>query len=280
MPALPTLPGWKSYEPKTDIAMDPTPVVSGTKRVEWLLRPEHPGKTTIPALTLVSFDPDAKRYVEAQSQPFEIVVSGESTGATIGPPTAAGTPAPGPENVIAAEIRPIRVRATPRRSVSSSFLHGPGFTATLVTPPLAFLAFAFAGRLRERLSRDEKRASRRRLRSIARRRLHAAAAHRDAGRAAAFYVEIERVLREALSEKLNVPVGGLRLDELTDLLAARGMPAAEVSGVRSLLEACDEARFAPGGETAGRAAQDAMLERAAALIDVVEKAPLAAGGQA
>ena len=172
------------------------------------------------------------------------------------------------------------MRATPGRSVSASFLHGAGFKVTLVTPPLAFVAFAFVGRLRERLSRDDQRTSRRRLRSIARRRLHAAAAHRDAGRAAAFYVEIERVLRDALSEKLRVPVGGLRLDELADLLAARGMPAADVAGVRSVLEACDEARFSPGGEPAGRPAQDAMLERAAALIDVVEKAPLAAGGQA
>ena len=279
MPALPTLPGWKSYEPKTDVTMDPSVIVAGTKRLEWLIRPEQPGKTTIPALTLASFDPDSKRYVEAHSQPVEVVVSGGSTGATTGAPTAAGTPAPGAENVIAAEIRPIRVRATPRRSVSASFLHGPAFAATLVTPPLAFMAFVLAGRLRERLSRDEKRASRRRLRSIARRRLHAAAAHRDAGRAAAFYVEIERVLREALSEKLGVPVGGLRLDELADLLAARGMPAADVANVRSVLEACDEARFSPGGEPAGRPAQDAMLERAAALIDVVEKAPLSAGGQ-
>jgi hypothetical protein len=280
MPALPTLPGWKSYEPKTDVALDPSVIVSGTKRLEWLIRPERPGKTTIPALTLASFDPAAKRYVEAQSQPIEIVVSGESTGAAIGPPTAAGTPAPGTENVITAEIRPIRVRARPGRSVSASFLRSTGFKVTLVTPPLAFVAFAFAGRLRARLSRDDQRASRRRLRSIARRRLHAAAAHRDAGRAAAFYVEIERVLRDALSEKLHVPVGGLRLDELADLLAARGMPAADVAGVRAVLEACDEARFSPGGEPAGRPAQDAMLERAAALIDVVEKAPLAAGGQA
>jgi len=84
----------------------------------------------------------------------------------------------------------------------------------------------------------------------------------------------------ALSEKLRVPVGGLRLDELADLLGARGLPADDVTRVRAVLEACDEARFSPGGEPAGRPAQDAMLEKAAALIDTVEKAPLASGGQA
>jgi hypothetical protein len=282
LPALPALPGWKGYEPKTNVTPEPGAVVQGEKTVEWLIRPERPGLTTIPALELVSFDPAAKRYVQIRSKPIEITVSGEATGAVIGPPVAAGgTPAPGGvENVIAAEIRPIRVRAAPSRSVGASFLHGAGFKVTLVTPPLAFVAFAFVGRLRARLSRDEGRTSRRRLRSIARRRLHAAAAHRDAGRAGAFYVEIERVLREALSEKLRVPVGGLRLDELCDLLGVRGLPADDVVRVRSVLEACDEARFSPGGEPAGRPAQDGMLERAAAIIDMVEKAPLAKGGAA
>jgi hypothetical protein len=284
MPSLPSLPGWKGYEPKTNVTLAPSAVVQGTKTVEWLIRPEQPGKTTIPALALVSFDPAAKRYVETRSKPIEIVVSGEATGASIGssgaPPAAGGTPAAGGgvENVIAAEIRPIRVRATPSRSVGTAFLHGAGFKITLVTPPLAFVAFAFVGRLRDRLSRDEGRTSRRRLRSIARRRLHAAAAHRDAGRAAAFYVEIERVLRDALSEKLRTPVGGLRLEELAELLRARGLPADDVTRVASVLEACDEARFSPGGEPAGKPAQDAMLERAAAVIDTVEKAPLAGGG--
>jgi len=47
-----------------------------------------------------------------------------------------------------------------------------------------------------------------------------------------------------------------------------------------VLEACDEARFSPGGEPAGKPAQDAMLDRAASLIDTIEKAPLARGGQA
>ena len=32
LPALPTLPGWKGYEPKTNVALDPSAVVHGTKR--------------------------------------------------------------------------------------------------------------------------------------------------------------------------------------------------------------------------------------------------------
>jgi oxygen tolerance protein BatD len=278
LPDLPTLPGWKGYEPKTNVVMQGGTTASGSKTVEWLIRPERPGQTVIPALTFVSFDPAEKRYVESNSKPIELTVTGDAGVAAAGQPMAAGPAAGGLENVIAAEIRPIRARAVPSRSVGASFLRGAGFKLTLLTPPFAFVALAFVGRVRDRLSRDERRTSRRRLRSIARRRLHAAAGHRDAGRAAAFYVEIERVLRETLSEKLRVPVGGLRSEELGALLGARGLPAAEVTRLQAVLAACDEARFSPGGEPAGRPAQDAMLDEAAALIDLVEKAPLATGG--
>ena len=47
------------------------------------------------------------------------------------------------------------------------------------------------------------------------------------------------------------------------------------------LEACDQARFAPGGETeATAAAMSAALERADELIGRVEKAPLREEGRA
>src|SRR4029079_8520616 len=98
-----------------------------------------------------------------------------------------------------------------------------------------------------------RRTSWRSVRSIARRRLGAAADHLAAGRAAAFYVEIERVLRETLSERLRVPVAGLRLDELDGLLRARGLADADAAAVVAALERCDEARFAPGGDNAERA---------------------------
>ena len=53
--------------------------------------------------------------------------------------------------------------------------------------------------------------------------------HRDAGRRSAFYIEIDRVVREVLAARLGRAVTGLRRDELRDLLLARGMPADEAA---------------------------------------------------
>src|SRR5207253_531996 len=75
--------------------------------------------------------------------------------------------------------------------------------------------------------------------------LGAAEEHRDAGRWAAFHIEIDRVLREVLAARLRRPVSGLRMDELRDLLLQRGLPGEEAGRIIAALESCDLARFAP-----------------------------------
>jgi len=82
------------------------------------------------------------------------------------------------------------------------------------------------------------------------------------------------VLRETLAARLGSPVSGLRLDELADVLRARGLPADDVTRIVSELEACDRARFAPGGDPAGGAAMAAALDRAGDLILTIQKGPL------
>jgi hypothetical protein len=190
---------------------------------------------------------------------------------------AAGGPGAGPggvvENVIGAEIRPIRGHGRLRRDVGSTVLHSGRFAGVLIVPPLALALSVLVDRLRERLS-EESRRTRRRMRSLVRKRLGAAEAYRDAGQSAAFYIEIDRVLREVLAARLGQSVSGLRMDELAALLAARGMPQNEAARVVAELEACDQARFAPGAETDAATGLTAALERAGELIVGIEKAPL------
>ncbi len=275
-PALPALPGWKSYEPKTDIAVDAGDVVTGTKTVEWLLRAERPGRTTVPPLVLETFDPAAKKFEPVRTSPIELLVTGEAAS---GPaPSAGGGATPGPtEDAALGGIRPIHARGGLSNSAGAAFLHSGAFTATLVVPPLAWALLLGFGRARARLSADEERNRRRRLRILARRRLRQAEAHRTAGRAAAFYAEIDRVVREALAERLGTPVAGLQMDELRALLASRGLPDADSAEIIAVLAACDEARFAPGAAAGDPAALAAVEGRAADLVGAIERASLRPG---
>ncbi|HTA18858.1 MAG TPA: BatD family protein [Polyangia bacterium] len=275
MPVIATPDGWKAYPPKETVTLDAPGGVGGTKVSEVLLLPERAGAVMIPSAELATFDPEAKRYVALKSDPLRLDVTGDAKAA--GAPRVAGTGGaaePSIENVITAAIRPIRARSRLARDVGTTLLRSRAFGWILFLPPFAFGLTVVVERVRERLALDTRRGRRRRMRSLVRQRLRAAEAHREAGRATDFYIEIERVLREVLASRLGRSVTGLRHDELSALLAARGTPAELTARVLAELEACDLARFSPGGQAEAGAAMAETLGRADELIGAVEKAPL------
>lgn len=273
-PRLPPLPGWKAYDPKISTTVTPGTVVSGTKTVEFLLLPERPGATTLPPFELTYFDPAEKRYVTERTAPIPIEVTADATpGATAaggGPAGAAASPGAGPvENVLPAELRPIRAKGGLNRDLGTTLYRSRAFAAVLIVPPLAFGLTVLIGSLRERLSRETERGRQRRTRRQVRRRLGAAERHLREGQASAFYIEIDRVIRDLLAGKLREPVTGLSRDELRHRLVRAGFAAPLIERIVGELEECDRARFAPGSVAAD--AMAAALERAGELILIVDK---------
>jgi hypothetical protein len=292
LPAIPRLEGWKTYEPRVNVVIDPASGTSGTKIAEVLLLPERSGAVVLPALGLDTFDPASHRYARAETKPMTLTATGDGAAAVPGAPASSATKAGGAfnENVIAGEIRPVHARAPLRRDLGTTFFRTRGFEFLLVLPPLG-LVLAVAGfRLRDRLTQDTGSRRRRRARQKVRAHLSAADRHRLRGEAGAFFIEIDRVIREALTSRLGHPVKGLRMDELRALLAARGLPVKEIDRVIALLEECDKARFAPGGigmnvgSDGGAASLDSSLattlDLASDLILFIEKAPLSPGTEA
>jgi hypothetical protein len=273
VPPLATPAGWKSYPPKETVNLDAPGGIGGTRTVEVLLLPERAGAVMLPSVEMPTFDFDAKKYVTLKSDPMRLEAKSDGTiaGGTARPGSPGGPPV---ENVITAAIRPIRARTRLGRDVGTTFLRSRAFGWLLFLPPFAFGMAIVIDRVRELLAIDTRRTRRRRMRSMVRKHLGAAVAHRDAGRAAAFYIEIDRVLREVLAARLGQGVTGLRRDELSTLLSERGMAPDVTARVLAELEACDQARFAPGGEAEGTAAMSAALDRADELIGVIEKARL------
>jgi hypothetical protein len=153
-------------------------------------------------------------------------------------------------------------------------LRGGRLATTMILPPVAVLAFVIGGRVRERLRADDPRSRRRRLRSLTRRRLKAAEEHRTAGQAQRFYGEIDRVLREVLTERLGTPVAGMRLDELGAVLRSRGLAEADAGRVIAVLETCDEARFGQAAAGARPEALAAALGEAGEILELIERTPL------
>lgn len=274
-PKPPAIDGWKRYEPRSRDSLEPDAdgVVMGTKTVEILLVAERPGQATIPPLALPYFDPEARSYETASSQP--IVIEAKPGGGPAAPAGPAGVAAAGSaaavDNVIPVEIRPIRTSSL-RRDVGATIYRTRWFAGLLAAPPLAFGLVVAAGSLRRQFAADTAGARRRRARRQARRRLLSAEEHSASGHVEPFLVEIDRVLREALAARLGRSVAGLRLDELRALLAERGFIPDLADRVVVEIEACDRARFAPGAVEAG--AMAATLDRAGDLILALERAKL------
>ena len=293
MPAIPRIEGWKSYEPRVNVVVDPASGVSGTKTAEILLMPERPGAVTLPALVLNTFDPDSQRYARVETAPLTLTATGDAVvaGARAGAPAAGagtgvaggggpGLGAAGPfsENVLSEEIRPLHGRVALRRDLGTTFFRTRGFAAALALPPFGLAVAVMMFRIRERLAEDSGSRRRRRSRKKVRAHLAAADGYRQRGEVGLFFIEIDRVMREALTSRLGRSVKGLRMDELRELLLARGLAAPQVDRVVGLLETCDQARFAPSPASGGgdpASTLGSILDTASELIDVIERASLA-----
>jgi hypothetical protein len=272
-PSLPRLDGWKVYDPKIAVTIEPGDVVSGTKTVDYLLLPERAGITVIPSFMLPAFDPAARSYNTEKTSPLRIVVVGEKgagMGSNRGKPVV--SPPTGMENVLGIDIRPLRSRPTLRRDLGTTFYRSRLFLGALGAPPLAFGLTVLVGRIRERLNQETESARRRKLRRLVRRRLGAAERHLRDGQPGPFFVEIDRGLRDFLSGKLGRPVTGLSRDELRAHLAAGGLAPEMVGRTIDVLEECDRARFAQG--SANQNEMRAALERAGEIILQIERARL------
>jgi hypothetical protein len=272
-PALPRLDGWKVYDPKINISIEPGDLVSGTKTVDYLLLPERAGTTVIPPFTLPAFDPAARSYNTEKTSPLRIVVLGEKgSGVPRGNAKAGAPGATGIENVLGVDIRPLRARPSLRRDLGTTFYRSRLFAGAVAAPPLAFGLTVLVGRIRERLNQETESARRRKQRRLVRRRLGAAERHLRNGEPGPFFVEIDRGLRDFLSGKLGQPVTGLSRDELRAHLGAAGLSSAVVNSTIDALEECDRARFARGSAAEGE--MRAALDRAGEIILQIERAKL------
>ena len=280
LPAMPRLEGWKIYEPKVNVQMNRGDDIGGSKTAEYLLLPERPGQTTVPAFAFSYFDTHKAAYATVKTEPLHIVVTGEALVAQgAHAPAPAATPSSsGSENLLAIDVRPLRSRPSLRRDLGSMLYHSPALLGVAVAPPLLFALVSVFGLARAHLGRETEGKRRRKLRRSADRRLRIATAHLREGRLAPSLGEIERVLSEFLTGKVGRPVAGMSRDELRAALASVGARQSLVDSTAAALDTCDRARFAPGSinpEEAGTA-----IDRASEIIEEFEKLQSSAGGPA
>jgi hypothetical protein len=250
-PSIEFPPDFEQYSPKVTDNITRGDHVSGSKTFEYLVMPRYPGLKTIPPVTFSYFDLGKREYVRLRSPQIDLNVE---QGAATAPAAIAGT---GREDVrlLSQDIRFIKI-AAPSLVRRGEYLHTNPFFIVLLLLPLAGVgAVAVLARRRSADLADDVGFRNRRAIRIARKGLQEAdyllqgkGVGKDgpaANQKLRFYTEVARAMWKYLGDKLNIPPAEISVATTVAELERRGVGHGIATAVKTLLESCEMARFAP-----------------------------------
>jgi len=226
----------------------------GVRLVESLLVPRTAGTVVIPSVEYTYFDTGRRDYVTLSTQPIALEVNAVEGG-------GAGVFVGGRKSEIELLARDIQHIAPVPGTISP--WSGPlpnrvGFYAAIAVPALAWVVSTGLARRREKLLADPRRHRQARALSDAQREL------KSEGAAAEVIV---RALHGWAADRFDRAAAGLTHDEVVDLVTGHGAGDALARRLRTVLERCDAARFAPLGSDA-----DDLKDETRVLLDQLEEA--------
>jgi hypothetical protein len=227
--------------------------LQGTRLVESLLVPRTAGRVVIPSIEYTYFDTAQRGYVTLATEPIALevrAVEGGSGGVFVG----------GRKSEIELLARDI-LHIAPIGSTLSPWAgplpHRAVFYAALGVPALAWALSAHFARRRRELLSDPRRVRARRALERARQALRTPEADEHA---------VVRAVHGWAADRFDRAASGLTHDAVVDLATRHGADETAVAELRSLLDRCDAARYAPsGGGTAD------LVERAHELLGRLEE---------
>jgi hypothetical protein len=231
--------------------------ISGRRAFQYLLTPEREGEIDVGRVEVPFFDPLQARFDRSRTEPLKIVATPrgggpiqEARGEPIVSIVASSDLAPAPE-------APVRAPVT----VALAW-------AGITLPVAGFLFADLAARRRGWLARNGASVRKRQALSRARSDLASLARDRSLG-PAAFWGELDRVLREFVDRRFDVVATGLTQADLAAALGARGAPAGAIEVLVAELDGCAFGRFAPSA--AQERDRATAVERARACLAALDR---------
>ncbi len=245
--AKPSLPqGFEVYDPKVKESIQNTGGgFSGTKQYDFLIIPRLPGEFKIPANEFSFFNPETGKYITINSPEFSLAVTGEASTSTY---TALSAPSKEEVKSLGEDIRYIKTNVPDFSGKRSVFPASVGFGLGYASPFLLFIALVGLKKRNESLAADIVGTKRRRATKIAKTRLSQAKKHLEASRKKDFYDEVSRAIWGYLGDKLNIDMAVLSKENVEEKLAAKSVSAETIQKLKSLLNTCELALYAPVGE--------------------------------
>ena len=266
-PVLKLSPDIEVYDPKiTDDIKNSVNGSSGQKTFEFLLIPRHNGDYTIPPITYSYFNPSAARYEKLTTQEFRFHAKKGSDQNSAGITVYGGVPK---EDVkyLGKDIRFIKSDPGNLAKASNIILKSRSFYSFYLFSAVAFLIVLFLRREHIRRNSDLTQVRNRKAGKVAVKRLHNAAICLKNDEIDRFYEEILKAIWGYMSDKLNIPVSDLTRNNAIIALSENGINEQLVNSLKSILDTCEYARYAPSSSETG--ASD-IYEGASQFIKSVE----------
>ena len=259
-------PDFEAYDVKTSVNTDKSGT-SGSKTFEYPFIPRSPGEFTIGPVEYGYYDVNKRKYAVATAAALPLKVA-RSSSATAVTPDSGSTLVVDRKGVknLGEDIRFIRTKT--RLGADKGFLvHSKAWWAAIIVILLTGLGFWLGFRKVAAKRADVVGTRSRKATRLALKRLAQAKDFLQKNLYTAFYEELHRSLLGFVSEKMAMDMADMSKENIAASLVARGVPEATATGFTALLDACEEARYAPD---AGHDAMNEHYEKAVSTITAID----------
>ena len=267
----------------TESKFDSRGSITGTQSFDYPFIPRTDGQFRVGPVEFSYFDTDSRSYKTLKAGPFDLTVERDTTGVAAVTTVSGGAPRIGGTRVEtkAESIRYIRTRVPSDLGERRSFwITKPLYWCLLGALLLGLLIYLPASAAIYRRRADLSGTKNRRAAKLASSRLKTARVYLKKNLHTAFYEELHRAMLGYASDKLLLDVTQLSRDGMHAALLEGGARPEAVEGFLAQLDACEYARYAPGGDTSAsmREQYDATV-RALSDIDATVKKPAKSSGR-
>ncbi len=237
---------FETYEPKVNNEIKATASgVSGIKTIEYLFVPRHPGKFSIPAISLSYYDVSAGAYKTITTSAHELEVKkGEGNASQ----TIADFTNQQDVKVLANDVRFIKQGETRYSDKDAHFFGTWTYVAWYIVPFVGFVVLLVALRKHRINNADVEGKKHKRANKVALKRMKIANGLLRTQQKSAFYDEVLRALWGYVSDKLSIPVAELTKDNVSVRLTDAGVQENVVEEFIALLNDCEMAHYVSGND--------------------------------
>jgi hypothetical protein len=261
---LPTQMGWdrfKVYPPTAQFEANPNDPLgtSGTMHFALTAVPESMDVNELPPFLFTYFDPDSKSY-QTLSHPVVPLIVRPSAASLPAPNLSENSSSDNPGSM--QDVSPIKPRLGELAQLSPPLIRQPWFLMLQGIPAIAWASLLIARQQKEKLASNPRLRRRKQVEQTIRDGLKELRQSANAGDSETFFATVFRLLQEQLGERLDVPSSAITEAVLDERLRPLGVPETQLTELREIFQACNQARYAHESTNAQLVSMMARVEAA------------------